>query len=143
MTDRQYSAKEWLNEAYRIKETELKIKTEIAEKLKPDDGAIDYSKDKIQNDSSKLMEERLLSYTMAVQDIEETEAKIERVNRTRIAAINKLKSSEDRAMLIRRYIHQYEWKSICRELGYSRMELYRRHMKALDEIFDYIKEVEE
>lgn len=143
MTDRQYSAKEWLNEAYRIKETELKAKEDEAERLKPDDGAIDYSKDRIQNNSSASQEERLISYTMAMQDIDETKAKIERVNRTRMRAINMLKYSEDRTLCIRRYIHQFDWRAIGKELGYSRTELYRRHLRALDEIFDYIKEVEE
>lgn len=142
MNDKQYSAKTWLSEAWRIKKTELQIREEHAERLKPDDGAIDYSKDRIQNDSTSLQEEKLLSYTMAVQECDKIRAKIVKLNRSRLAAINLLDDSDERSLLIARYLQFCEWKSICRKLGYSRTELHRRHMKALENIYPKIKEVE-
>ena len=143
MNDRQYSAKTWLSEAWRIKKTELQIREEHAEKLKPDDGAMQYDKDRVQNDSSTLQEERLLSWTMAMQEVDNIKTKIVKIQRTRLAAINLLQDSDERSLLIARYLQFNEWKSICRKLGYSRTELHRRHMKALDNIFPLIKEVDD
>ena len=117
MTDKQYSAHEWLNEALWIEKTELKIKREYAEKIKPDDGAMDYSKDRVQNNSSGAQEDRLLTYTMACQAVEVIEKKIEDIKRIRQAMIDSLESSEYRSILTARYLLRMKPEDIAREMN--------------------------
>lgn len=143
MTDKQYSAKEWLNEAYRIKTTELKIREEYAQKLSPSDGAIDYSKDSIQSDQQRsAYEERLISYSMTMEEVDKIRAKIFRIQRTRQRAISLLDDTDQRALLLARYINQMSWKQISKAMNYSITQLKRIHLAALDDIFDHISEVD-
>lgn len=143
MTDRQYGAKEWLNEAYRLKTTELRIKEEYAEKLNPGDGAVDYSKDSVQSDRGKTAyEERLISYSMALEEVDKIKAKIYRIQRTRQVAIALLEDTDHRAILTARYLNQSSWKQISRQMNYSISQLKRIHLAALDGIYDYIPEVD-
>lgn len=143
MTDTQYSAHEWLNEALWIEKTELKIKREYAEKIKPDDCAIDYSKDRIQNSSTSAQEDRLLTFVMACEAVEAIEKKIEDIKRVRQATIDSLESSEYRSILTARYLLRMKPKEIARELNYSERQFYRKRNRALDLVYDKIKEVEE
>lgn len=143
MTDKQYSAHEWLNEALWIEKTELKIKREYAEKIKPDDGAMDYSKDRVQNNSSGAQEDRLLTYTMACQAVEAIEKKIEDIKRIRQAMIDSLESSEYRSILTARYLLRMKPEDIAREMNYSERQFYRKRNRALDLVYDKIKEVDD
>lgn len=144
MTDRQYSAKEWLNEAYRIKTTELRIREEYAEKLNPSDGAIDYSKDSVQSDRQRsAYEERLISYSLALEEVENIRARIFRIQRTRQKAIAFLTDTDQRSLLVARYLNQMNWKQISKAMNYSITQLKRIHLAALDEIYEYIPEVED
>jgi DNA-directed RNA polymerase specialized sigma subunit len=143
MTERQYSAHEWLNESFRIMKSELRIKEEYAMKLKPDDGAIDYSKDRIQNSNPGSQEERIISYSMAMAEVDKVRAKILRTERERQKAINLLPRSDYRAILTARYLNHYSWKQISRKLNIAESYMYRKHLKALDEIYDLIPEVME
>lgn len=143
MTDRQYSAKEWLNEAYRIKTTELRIREEYAQKLSPSDGAIDYSKDSVQSDQQRsAYEERLISYSLAMEEVDKIQAKIFRIQRTRQKAITLLDDTDQRSLLIARYLNQMNWKQISKAMNYSITQLKRIHLAALEDIFDYISEVD-
>ena len=144
MTDRQYSAKAWLNEAYRIKTTELRIREEYAQKLSPSDGAIDYSKDSVQSDQQRsAYEERLISYSLAMEEVDKIQAKIFRIQRTRQKAIALLDDTDQRSLLIARYLNQMNWKQISKAMNYSITQLKRIHLAALENIFDYIWEVED
>lgn len=141
MTDRQYSAHEWLNKAYWLERTELKSKIEYAEKCKPDDGAIDYSKDRIQNGSSGAQEDRLNTYVMACEVVDKTKARIERIKRDRQEVIEMIPSSRQRTLLTYRYLNQYSWDQISSDMNYSRRQLDRIWKKALDAAYEFIKEV--
>lgn len=144
MTDRQYSAKEWLNEAYRIKTTELRIREEYAEKLNPSDGAVDYSKDSVQSDRQRSSyEERLISYSLALEEVDKIKARIFRIQRTRQKAIALLDDTDQRSLLIARYLNQMNWKSISKTMNYSITQLKRIHLAALEDIYDKIREVDD
>lgn len=144
MTDRQYSAKEWLNEAYRIKTTELRIREEYAEKLNPSDGAVDYSKDSVQSDRQRSSyEERLISYSLALEEVDKIKARIFRIQRTRQKAIALLEDTDQRSLLIARYLNQLNWKTISKKMNYSVTQLKRIHLAALEDIYDKIREVDD
>lgn len=141
MTDRQYAAKEWLNKAYRLSKTELKIKEEYAEKCKPDDGAVDCSKDRIQNSSSaSAQEERLLTYAMACEAVDKVKAKIERIKRSRQKVIDMVPNDDYRILLTLRYLLNKPWKEVAKDMNYSVSHLINKHREALNEVYDYIKE---
>ena len=92
MTDKQYSAHEWLNKAYWLEKTELKSKVEYAEKCKPDDGAIDYSKERVQNGSFGAQEDRLNTYAMACDVVDKTRVRIEKIRQSKQEVIEKISS---------------------------------------------------
>lgn len=142
MTDKQYSAHEWLNEAYWLEKTELKIKQEFADRLKPDDGAIDYSKDRIQNNNTSAQEERLISYSMACAEVDKVKVKIERIRRIRYRVIESVSKQEYRDILIARYLNQKRPLEIAKLIKRSERDYYRQRDKALDEVFELIKEFE-
>ena len=142
MTDKQYSAHEWLNKAYWLEKTELKSKVEYAEKCKPDDGAIDYSKERVQNDSFGAQEDRLNTYAMACDVVDKTRARIEKIRQSRQEVIEKISSSRQRTLLTYRYLNQYSWKHISGEMHYGKTQLDRIWKDALDSAYEFIKEEE-
>lgn len=137
----QQEAKLWLNELYRMSKGELKEKQERAERLKPDDGAIDYSKDKIQNASTSSQEERLLNYSMAVAAVEKLKEKIGRAERERCEMIDKLADGYEREILYARHINFKNWNQIEKEKRISVSTAHRIYNRALEHIYPFIKEV--
>lgn len=142
MTERQYSAKEWFNEAYVLSMTELKAKEEYALKLMPTDLAMDYSKDKIQN-SGGGQEEKLLSWVMAMESVEKLRIRIDRIRCERIKVIEMVPDPRMRALLWERFINQKPWKAIQKVLNYSKTQTYNLYLESLDVAYDYIKEVDD
>lgn len=143
MTDKQYSAHEWLNEAYWLEKTELKIKQEFADRLKPEGGVVDYSKDRIQNNNNtSAQEERLNSYSMACAEVDKVKVKIERIRRIRYRVIESVSKQEYRDILIARYLNQNRPLEIAKLIKRSERDYYRQRDKALDEVFELIKEFE-
>lgn len=144
MNDKQYYAKKWLNEIYVLSHTELAEKEEILAKTEAaiTGGAIDYSKDKIQSDNAKSQEQRQITYSLIMSQVEEIKEKIALLESTRISAIDKVNDSTLRALLLARYINQKPWNDICNVLGYSYRHIQRLHLVALDKIAEFIpKEV--
>ena len=140
MTDKQYSAHEWFNKAYWLEKTELKSKADYAEMCKPDDGAIDYSKERVQNDSFGAQEERLNTYAMACDVVDKTRARIEKIRQTRQDVVEKISSSRQRTLLTYRYLNQHSWKQISGEMHYGKTQLDRIWKDALDSAYEFIKE---
>ena len=140
MTNKQYSAHEWLNKAYWLEKTELKSKVDYAEMCKPDDGAIDYSKIKVQNDSFGAQEERLNTYAMACEVVDKTRARIEKIKQSRQEVVEKISSSRQRTLLTYRYLNQHSWKQISGEMHYGKTQLDRIWKDALDSAYEFIKE---
>ena len=137
----QQEAKLWLNELYRMSKGELKEKEERAERLKPDDGAIDYSKDKIQNSCTSSQEERLLNYAMACQAVEKLKEKICKAERERCEIIEKLTDGYEREILYSRHINFKNWNQIEKEKRISVSTAHRIYNRALEHIYPFIKEV--
>ena len=140
MTNKQYSAHEWLNKAYWLEKTELKSKVDYAEMCKPDDGAIDYSKIIVQNDSFGAQEERLNTYAMACEVVDKTRARIEKIKQSRQEVVEKVSSSRQRTLLTYRYLNQHSWKQISGEMHYGKTQLDRIWKDALDSAYEFIKE---
>ena len=140
MTDKQYSAHEWLNKAYWLEKTELKSKVDYAEMCKPDDGAIDYSKIRVQNDSFGAQQERLNTYAMACELLDKTRARIEKIRQSRQEVIENISSSRQRTLLTYRYLNQHSWKQISGEMHYGKTQLDRIWKDALDSAYEFIKE---
>lgn len=140
MTDKQHSAHEWLNKAYWLEKTELKSKVDYAEMCKPDDGAIDYSKIRVQNDSFGAQEGRLNTYAMACEVVDKTRARIEKIKQSRQEVVEKISSSRQRTLLTYRYLNQYSWKQISGEMHYGKTQLDRIWKDALDSAYEFIKE---
>mgnify|MGYP001443728324 FL=1 len=140
MTDQQYSAHEWLNKAYWLEKTELKSKVDYAEMCKPDDGAIDYSKIRVQNDSFGAQEERLNTYAMACDVVDKTRARIEKIRQSRQEVIENISSSRQRTLLTYRYLHHHSWKQNSGDMHYGKTQLDRIWKDALDSVYEFIKD---
>lgn len=140
MTNKQYFAKTWLSQIYIVTRKELAAKEEIQARLLTSitSGAIDYSKERIQNDNPHGHEERLLSYVQATDDVEKVREKIARLTRIRLEVINMVPDSILRAILIERYINQKSWGWIEKCFSYSHPHIMRIHLQALDEISRFI-----
>lgn len=143
MTEKQYSAHEWLNEAYWMEKTELRSLEETMERLKPDDGAIDYSKDRIQNGNSNAQQARLENYVIACENVDKLKTKIEHLKRTRQAVILSLEDSIKRTVLQDFYINRLKACAIGKRTGYAERTCYRIRDRALDEIYEKIKEYDD
>jgi hypothetical protein len=140
MTDQQYYAKTWLNRIYVVTKRELAAKEEIQAKLLASvtSGAVDYSKDRIQHNDPKAIEQRMASYAMATNDVEKVREKIAKLIRSRLEAINKVQDSVLRTILIERYINQKSWGRIEKITTYGHSRLHELHLTALDEISRFI-----
>ena len=81
MTDNQYFAKTWLNKIYVVTRKELAAKEEIQAKLLASitSGAVDYSRERIQNSNPKGQEQRTISYAVATDEVEKVREKIARL----------------------------------------------------------------
>lgn len=140
MTDQQYFTKTWLNQVYIITRKELAAKEEIQAKILASitSGAVDYSKDRIQNNNPQAQEERMISYSQATDDVEKVREKIARLIRVRLEVINQVPDSVLRTILIERYLNQKSWKKIEESQGYSHQHMMNLHLKALTTISDFI-----
>lgn len=145
MTDLQYYAKTWLNQVYIVTRKELAAKEEIQAKILASitSGAVDYSKDRIQNNNPQAQEERMISYSQATDDVEKVREKIAKLIRVRLEVINMLPDSVMRTILIERYLNQKSWKRIEDSFSYSHAWTMKLHMKALEEISRFIPRSEE
>lgn len=145
MTDLQYYAKTWLNQVYIVTKKELAAKEEIQSKILASitSGAVDYSKDRIQNNNPQAQEERVISYAQATDDVERVREKIAKLIRVRLEVINMLPDSVMRTILIERYLNQKSWKRIEDSFSYSHAWTMKLHMKALEEISRFIPRNEE
>ena len=145
MTDNQYFAKTWLNKIYVVTRKELAAKEEIQAKLLASitSGAVDYSRERIQNSNPKGQEQRTISYAVATDEVEKVREKIARLIRSRLEVINMVPDSIMRTILIERYINQKTWGWIEKNFNYSHAWLMKLHLKALDEISQFIPGGEE
>lgn len=145
MTDNQYFAKTWLNKIYVVTRKELAAKEEIQAKLLASitSGAVDYSRERIQNSNPKGQEQRTISYAVATDEVEKVREKIARLIRSRLEVINMVPDSIMRTILIERYINQKTWGWIEKNFNYSHAWLMKLHLKALDEISQFISGGEE
>lgn len=145
MTDNQYFAKTWLNQVYVVTKRELAAKEEIQAKLLASitSGAVDYSKDRIQNNNPQGQEERMITYSQATADVEKVREKIAKLIRVRLEVINHVPDSVLRTILIERYINQKSWGWIEKSLLYSRAHLLRLHLDALEEVCRFIPKGED
>ena len=57
--------------------------------------------------------------------------------------IEMVPEDEYRTLLTLRYLLNKQWKEITKDLNYSRSHVLRKHLKALNSVYDYIKESEE
>ena len=140
VTDKQYFAKCWLNQIYIVTKRELAAKEEVQAKILASitSGAVDYSKDRIQNNNPQAQEERMISYSQATDDVEKVREKIAKLIRVRLEVINMLPDSVMRTILIERYLNQKKWSDIEKTLGYSRRSLLDKHLQALTSISKFI-----
>jgi hypothetical protein len=145
MTDNQYFAKQWLNQIYVVTRKELAAKEEIQAKLLASitSGAIDYSKERIQNSNPRGQEQRVISYSQATDDVEKVRERIAKLIRVRLEVVNMVPDSILRTVLIERYINQKSWGWIEKNFNYSHAWLMKLHLKALDEISQFIPGGEE
>jgi len=145
MTDNQYFAKTWLNKIYVVTRKELAAKEEIQAKLLASitSGAVDYSRERIQNSNPKGQEQRVISYSMVTSEVERVREKIAKLIRIRLEVINMVPDSVMRTILIERYINQKTWGWIEKNFNYSHAWLMKLHLKALDEISQFIPGGEE
>lgn len=145
MTDLQYYAKTWLNQVYIVTRKELAAKEEIQAKILASitSGAVDYSKDRIQNNNPQAQEERMISYSQATDDVEKVREKIAKLIRVRLEVINMLPDSVMRTILIERYLNQKSWKKIEDSFSYSHAWTMKLHKKSLEEISRFIPSSEE
>lgn len=145
MTDKQYFAKTWLNQVYIVTRRELAAKEEIQAKILASitSGAVDYSKDRIQNNNPQAQEERVISYAQATDDVEKVREKIAKLIRIRLEVINMVTDSVLRTLLIERYLNQKSWGWIEKSFSYSHPHVMRIHLQALDEISQFIPKGEE
>ena len=145
MTDNQYFAKTWLNQVYVVTKRELAAKEEIQAKLLASitSGAVDYSKDRIQNNNPQGQEERMITYSQATADVEKVREKIAKLIRVRLEVINHVPDSVLRTILIERYINQKSWGWIEKNLQDSKPWLMKLHLKALEEVCRFIPKGED
>lgn len=145
MTDNQYFAKTWLNQVYAVTKRELAAKEEIQAKLLASitSGAVDYSKDRIQNNNPQGQEERMITYSQATADVEKVREKIAKLIRVRLEVINHVPDSVLRTILIERYINQKSWGWIEKSLQYSHDRIMVLHRKALEEVYRFIPKGED
>ena len=145
MTDNQYFAKTWLNQVYVVTKRELAAKEEIQAKLLASitSGAVDYSKDRIQNNNPQGQEERMITYSQATADVEKVREKIAKLIRVRLEVINHVPDSVLRTILIERYINQKSWGWIEKSLQYSHDRIMVLHRKALVEVYRFIPKGED
>ena len=140
MTDKQYYAKCWLNQVYIVTKRELAAKEEVQARILASitSGAVDYSKDRIQNNNPQGQEDRVITYAQATDDVEKVREKIARLIRIRLEVINMVPDSVLRTLLIERYINQKSWGWIETSLVYSHQRIMQLHLKALTDISDLI-----
>ena len=145
MTDNQYFAKTWLNQVYVVTKRELAAKEEIQAKILASitSGAVDYSKDRIQNNNPQGQEERMITYSQATAEVEKVREKIAKLIRVRLEVINHVPDSVLRTILIERYINQKSWGWIEKNLQYSKPWLMKLHPKALEEVYRFIPKGED
>lgn len=140
MTDKQYYAKTWLNQVYIVTRRELAAKEEVQARILASitSGAVDYSKDRIQNNNPQGQEDRVITYAQATDDVEKVREKIARLIRVRLEVINQVPDSVLRTILIERYLNQKSWKKIEQLFGYSERQIQRHHLNGLTLVSDFI-----
>lgn len=140
VTDKQYFAKCWLNQIYIVTKRELAAKEEVQARILASitSGAVDYSKDRIQNNNPQGQENRVITYAQATDDVEKVREKIARLIRVRLEVINMIPDSVLRTLLIERYINQKSWGWIETALVYSHQRMMELHLKALAAVADLI-----
>lgn len=145
MTDNQYFAKTWLNKIYVVTRNELATKEEIQAKALAaiTNGATDYGKERVQSDSSNSQEQRQITYSMITIEVEKTKEKIAQLIRPRLDVINMIEDSTLRVILLERYINQKKWSEIEDKMSYSHTRIMEFHLKALDEVSQYIPKGED
>lgn len=132
------TAKEYLNQAYRlnelIKSNELEIKD--LEELKRSIGGIDYSKDRVQTSPSSDA-----GYTKIVHAIADLEKAIkedtEKMLRLKLeirTVINEVQDNEQKLALKYRYLNFMSWDDVAEELNVSQRTAIRIHDIAIQSI---------
>lgn len=144
MTDRQIKAKNWLN-AFYPNYLELESLRERIEILNDDlnrcVGVMDRP-DYQANSNGKEHREELLAEVADMYQIFENKSRILKLmDETILSAVMKIDEPIERTLLIYRYIDRNSWKEVSRKIKYERAQTFRIHLKALDDIYDYIEEV--
>ena len=144
--DKLYHVRSWLNKVYDVTEKELAAKVEVKERLfgMITNGAIDYSKDRVQSSSVTGQEQKTVAYAAASADVEKVENKIAGLIKERMELINKVDGSMHRTVLIHRYINLKKWGELAHEMDYSTKQAQRIFDEAIEKIApiveDYLKE---
>lgn len=98
---------------------------------------IDYSKDRLSGGNNSP-DHRLvkLLYKVIEQEraIEDLESKIKELEQ----AVNKIDNSEERQVVILRYLRGYSWERVCSELYISYATAKRRNVSALEKLKNFI-----
>ena len=127
--------KKYLKKVYRLraliksKTAEVEDLTDLALSI----SSLDYSRDKV--DSSLQQGAR---FEDAIVKIDELRVEIKKdieqlllLKKQISDRIDKVKDNEAKLLLRLRYINYYKWETITEEMGISRSQVYRMHMKAL------------
>lgn len=144
--DREYYVKSWLNKVYEVTKKELAAKIEVRDRLfgSITSGAVDYSKDRVQNSSTSGQEVKTVAYAAAAEDVDKVNDKIAGLIMERMKLINMVSGSAHRTVLIQRYINTKKWKEIAESMNYSVSHCKKIFDEAIKKITpiveDYLKE---
>ena len=81
----------------------------------------------------------LADYAALGEEIDRMIAKLMRVKRTALLAIQRVEGSVCRQILIARYVNFQKWEQIADRMHYSPMQISRLHERALREIEPFIE----
>ncbi len=140
--NREYQVKSWLNKVYEVTQKELAAKMEVKEKLFAmiTNGALDYSKERVQSSEVTGQEKRTIAYSEAAESVDRVKEKIAGLISERLMVINKVPGSEYRTILIQRYINTKNWGEIAGSMSYSVRHCHRLFDEAIKRIAPIVED---
>lgn len=141
MTDKQYESKCWLNRMYGVVNHIESLKRKQEEVLSTLSGINDYS-EHIGGSDQNPTETKFLKYSELSAEIEKQLHNLHSEDLRTLEVIEHLKTEEQKAVLIDRYLNRLTWKKIADLHNYEERQVYRYHEEALSAVHPFIpKEV--
>lgn len=137
MTDKAYSVQKWLNRGYDLS---IKLEAKKTHLLAKEAGGryTNSGLQKMKPDGNREeIKECEKSFLRA--EIEEMEAKLEKIDRETDAALKNLSDGKQYAVLYHRFVRRSSWDMIAAEMDLSKSYLYELRREALEYLADHWK----